>query len=87
MMYEVDRMEKRKKAMKRKSSGKLPLRREAQIDPGPVMGELLHDEGGEQEPSAEQQPADQSRIQPVEPVALVQRGVEQAESDARIDDT
>ena len=31
-------------------------RGEAQIDPGPVIGQLLHDEGDEQQPPADQQP-------------------------------
>ena len=40
----------------------------------------LHHEGGDQNARAEQKPANQSRIQPVEPIALIERGIQHREA-------
>src|SRR4029077_810896 len=58
---------------------------ETQIDPRPRMPKLMYNEGYEQQNPAEQQCIDQSGIEPVEPVALVESGIKQAEADTGIE--
>ena len=50
------------------------------LDPGVLGNQDLQHEGSDQHEAAEQQPAHQTRIQPVQPVALVERGIEHREA-------
>lgn len=55
---------------------------EAQVDPWPIVYQFLHHEGEEQDTTPQKKRIDETGIEPVETVPLVERGIKQAESRA-----
>ena len=51
------------------------------------MDQFLHYKGHEQQPAAQQQRIDQPGIEPIQAVALIEGGIDQAKPQARIDDS
>ena len=47
---------------------------------------LVHHKGDDEQPAAEQKAGHHPGIEPVEPVALIEAGIDEAEADPRIDD-
>ena len=86
MRYDVERMTKRKKEMNRNNNEQVHRwLRTQQIDPWPFVSKLVYDKHDEQESAAKQQRVDQSGVEPIEPVALVESSIEQAEARAGIE--
>src|SRR5580704_18832292 len=74
-----------KERKKEKQQWHVAAGREAQIDPRPFVGKLVYGEDNERKSTAKQQRIDQSRVQPVEPITLIEAGTEQAETDTGVE--
>src|SRR3984957_16895657 len=74
-----------KERKKEKNQWQIAPDREVQIDPRPFASQLMDDEDNEHESAAKQQRVDQPRVQPVEPIALIEPGIEHAETDTGVE--